>query len=111
MREKNPEILVCADWRSSPFSSSEDIRANIDLTRREELILAAVRSFSSERSSSRCGDVVEKAVISLVKSSLSFSAKQQASFHFMAEVTICSDFEAQENKVFHCFHCFPIYLA
>ena len=21
-----------------------------------------------------------------------------------------SDFRAQENKVFHCFHCFPIYL-
>ena len=28
----------------------------------------------------------------------------------MAAVTICSDFEAQENKVSHCFHCFPIYL-
>ena len=29
---------------------------------------------------------------------------------FMAAVTICSDFRAQENKVCHCFHCFPIYL-
>ena len=28
----------------------------------------------------------------------------------MAAVTICSDFGAQENKVWHCFHCFPIYL-
>ena len=27
----------------------------------------------------------------------------------MAEVTICSDFEALKNKVWHCFHCFPIY--
>ena len=26
----------------------------------------------------------------------------------MAIVTICSDFGAQENKVCHCFHCFPI---
>ena len=25
-------------------------------------------------------------------------------------VTICSDFGAQENKVCHCFHCFPIHL-
>ena len=25
-------------------------------------------------------------------------------------VIICSDFGAQENKVCHCFHCFPIYL-
>ena len=29
----------------------------------------------------------------------------------MAAVTICSDFGAQENKVCHCFHCFPIYLS
>ena len=28
--------------------------------------------------------------------------------NFMAAVTICSDFGAQENKVCHCFHCFPI---
>ena len=27
-----------------------------------------------------------------------------------AAVTICSDFGAQENKVSHCLHCFPIYL-
>ena len=27
----------------------------------------------------------------------------------MAAITICSDFGAQENKVSHCFHCFPIY--
>ena len=27
----------------------------------------------------------------------------------LAEVTICSDFGAPKNKVWHCFHCFPIY--
>jgi len=27
----------------------------------------------------------------------------------MAAVTICSDFGAQKNKVWHCFPCFPIY--
>ena len=27
----------------------------------------------------------------------------------MAAVTICSDFGAPQNKVWHCFHCFPIY--
>ena len=31
-------------------------------------------------------------------------------FNFKAEVTICSDFGAKENKVCHCNHCFPIYL-
>ena len=35
---------------------------------------------------------------------------KQASFNFMAAVTICSDFGAQKNKISHCFHCFPIYL-
>ena len=29
--------------------------------------------------------------------------------NFRAAVTICSDFGAQENKICHCFHCFPIY--
>ena len=28
----------------------------------------------------------------------------------MAVVTIYIDFGAQENKICHCFHCFPIYL-
>ena len=28
----------------------------------------------------------------------------------MAAVTTCSDFGAQNNKVCHCFHCFPFYL-
>ena len=31
--------------------------------------------------------------------------------NFMAAVTICSDFGAQQNKVYHCFHCSPIYLS
>ena len=29
--------------------------------------------------------------------------------NFVAAVTICNDFGAQENEVCHCFHCFPIY--
>ena len=40
----------------------------------------------------------------------SFSSKEQASFNFISAVSICSDFGSQENKVCHCFHCFPIYL-
>ena len=32
------------------------------------------------------------------------------SLNFMAVVTICSDFGTPQNKVCHCFHCFPIYL-
>ena len=29
------------------------------------------------------------------------------SFNFMAAVTVCSDFGAQENKIHHCFHFSP----
>ena len=32
----------------------------------------------------------------------SFSSKDQASFNFLAAVTICSDFRAPQNKVCHC---------
>ena len=38
----------------------------------------------------------------------SFSSKDQVSFNFMAAVTICSDFGAQENAVCHYFHCLSI---
>ena len=40
----------------------------------------------------------------------SFPSKEQASFNFMAAITVHSDFGAQENKVCHCFHFFPFYL-
>ena len=36
--------------------------------------------------------------------------KEQMSFNFMAAVTVHSDFGAQENKVYHCFYFFRIYL-
>ena len=50
-------------------------------------------------------------VMSLLFNMLSsFSSKEQASFNFMTAVIICSDFGVQENKVCHCFHCFPIYM-
>ena len=35
-----------------------------------------------------------------------FNSKEQA----IAAVTVCSDFGAQENKVFPCFYFYPIYL-
>ena len=46
-------------------------------------------------------------VMCLLFNMLSSSSKEQASFNFMAGVTIYSDFGAQENKVCHCFHCSP----
>ena len=41
---------------------------------------------------------------------ITFFSQEQASFNFMAAVTICSDFGAQNNKACLCFCCFPIYL-
>ena len=39
--------------------------------------------------------------------SLSFPSKEQASFNFMAAVTVCSDFRAPQNKICHGFHFSP----
>ena len=36
--------------------------------------------------------------------------RKQASFNFMAVVTIHSDFGTHENKICHCFHFFPVHL-
>ena len=36
------------------------------------------------------------------------SRSKQESFNFMSVVTIGSDFGAPQNKLSHCFHCFPI---
>ena len=41
--------------------------------------------------------------------SLLFNMLSRLVIAFMAAVTICSDFGAQKNKVFHCFHCLPTY--
>ena len=35
--------------------------------------------------------------------------RNRKTLNFMAVVTFCSDFGAQENKVCHCFLCFHIY--
>ena len=41
---------------------------------------------------------------------ITFLPKSKCLFNSMAAVTICSGFGAQDNKVCHCFHCFPTYL-
>ena len=41
---------------------------------------------------------------------IAFLPRSKLPFHFMAAVTICSDFGAPQNKVSHCFYCFPIYV-
>ena len=55
---------------------------------------------------------VNKCLCFLISSRVadSFSSKEQVFFNFMAAVTICSHFGAQDNKVCHCFHFSPIYL-
>ena len=38
---------------------------------------------------------------------VAFILRRQASLNFMAAVTVCCDFGAQENKICHCFHFSP----
>ena len=40
---------------------------------------------------------------------IAFLSKSKC-LNFMAAVTACNDFGPQENKIYHCFHFFPIYL-
>ena len=54
--------------------------------------------------------VMSLPLYTLSRVSHSFPSKKQASFNFVAEVIIHSDFGAQENKVCQYLHCFPIYL-
>ena len=56
------------------------------------------------------GKVISQLLNMLSRLVTAFLPRCQASFNFMAAVTICSDFGAQKNKVWHCFQCFPIYL-
>ena len=52
-------------------------------------------------------------VMSLLFNMLSrfvIALKKQVSFNFIAAVSICSDFAAQENKICYYFHIFPFYL-
>ena len=53
-------------------------------------------------------NMLSKFVITFLLKTLALF-KEQVSLNFMAAVTIWSDFGAQENKVCHYFHCFPIY--
>ena len=39
-----------------------------------------------------------------------FPSNDKVSFNFMAVVTVCSDLGAQENKICHHFHFFPLYV-
>ena len=38
---------------------------------------------------------------------ITFLPRSKHLLYIMAAITICSDFGAQKNKVWHCFHCFP----
>ena len=50
---------------------------------------------------------VSKVMSSLFNTLSQLFFKEQASFNFMAAVTVHSDVGAQENKVCHYFHCSP----
>ena len=39
---------------------------------------------------------------------IAFPPRSKRFFHFLAAITIYSDFGAPQNKVCHCFHCCPI---
>ena len=48
-------------------------------------------------------------LLNMLSRFVSFPSTEPESFNFIPGVIACSEFGAQENKVCHCFHCFPIY--
>ena len=52
-------------------------------------------------------DKVMSLLVNMLSGCHSFSSKEQGSFNFVAVVTVCSDFGAQENEICHCFHFSP----
>ena len=80
-------------------SEKVGLKLNIQKTK----IIALTRRTFVDKVMSLLFNVLSRLVIA-------FEEKEQVSFNFMAAVTICSDFGAPQNKVSHCFHCFPTYL-
>ena len=56
------------------------------------------------------GKVMSLLFNTLFRFVIAFLLRRQASLNFMAAVTICSDFGAQENEVSYSFHFSAIYL-
>ena len=46
----------------------------------------------------------------LSRFAIAFLPRSKCLFNFFDAATVCSDFGAQENKICHCFHFFPMYL-
>ena len=56
------------------------------------------------------GNVMSQLFNLLSRFVIAFFLRSKCLFNFMTAVSVHSDIGAQENKICHCFHCFPIYL-
>ena len=56
------------------------------------------------------GKVMSPLFNTLPRFVIDFLSRGKRLLIFMAVVTLSSDFGALENKIFHCFHYFPIYM-
>ena len=56
------------------------------------------------------GKVMSPLFNTLSRFVIDFLSRGKRLLIFMAVATLSSDFGALENKIFHCFHCFPIYM-
>ena len=72
------------------------------------LYMTSVKTMASTRQTF-VGKVMSLLLNMLSRLVITFLPRSKHLFNFMAAVTICSDFGAQKNKVWHCLHCFPIY--
>ena len=94
------------DWRWEEKRTTEDEMVD-GITDLMDMSLSKLREFLMDRESCVLQSMGSQRVRHNWATELnchSFSSQEQTSFNFMAAVTICSDFGAQEKKVCHCFH-------
>ena len=113
-----PGLIFRMDWLislqskglSRVFSNTTDQKHQFFGALLSLLSSSCIHTWLLEKTPLTIRTFVSKVMSLLFNTLHSFPTKEQLSSNFMAAVTICSDFRAQEVEICHCFHLFPFCL-
>ena len=103
-------ISLLSKGLSRVFSSTTDQKHQFFGALPSLLSSSCIHTWLLEKTPLTIRTFVSKVMSLLFNTLHSFPTKEQLSSNFMAAVTICSDFRAQEVEICHCFHLFPFCL-